>query len=89
LAVIDEFGGEHEHTGHPIFYTSADSVFQVAAHEEHFGLERLYSNLSSSFCAPSISPVLLHGLLLVMQKVDMSARLIVVIMRLSRQKIRF
>ena len=26
----------------PICYTSADSVFQVAAHEEHFGLERLY-----------------------------------------------
>jgi phosphopentomutase len=26
----------------PIFYTSADSVFQIAAHEDHFGLERLY-----------------------------------------------
>ena len=43
LAVIDEFGGEHQQTGHPIFYTSADSVFQIAAHQEHFGLERLYS----------------------------------------------
>ncbi|MDG2401158.1 MAG: phosphopentomutase, partial [Akkermansiaceae bacterium] len=29
-------------TGMPIFYTSADSVFQIAAHEDHFGLERLY-----------------------------------------------
>lgn len=35
-------GDEHCQTQMPICYTSADSVFQVAAHEEHFGLERLY-----------------------------------------------
>jgi phosphopentomutase len=40
--VIEEYGLEHIETGQPIVYTSADSVFQVAAHEEHFGLERLY-----------------------------------------------
>ena len=34
-------GAEHVATGKPIVYTSADSVLQVAAHEEHFGLERL------------------------------------------------
>ena len=33
---------EHLRTGWPICYTSADSVFQIAAHEEAFGLERLY-----------------------------------------------
>jgi phosphopentomutase len=40
--VIEEFGAEHLRTGKPIIYTSADSVFQIAAHEETFGLERLY-----------------------------------------------
>jgi len=40
---IRDYGEEHIMTGLPIVYTSADSVFQVAAHEEHFGLERLYS----------------------------------------------
>lgn len=40
--VIDEFGQEHIRTGKPIFYTSADSVIQIAAHEEHFGLQKLY-----------------------------------------------
>ena len=34
-------GAEHIRSGWPICYTSADSVFQIAAHEEHFGLERL------------------------------------------------
>jgi phosphopentomutase len=41
-AVIDELGPEHIASGKPIVYTSADSVFQVACHETHFGLERLY-----------------------------------------------
>lgn len=41
-AIIDEFGEEHIRTGKPIVYTSADSVLQIAAHEETFGLERLY-----------------------------------------------
>ena len=40
--IIEELGAESVATGLPIFYTSADSVFQVAAHEEYFGLERLY-----------------------------------------------
>lgn len=40
--IIDQLGEEHMQTGKPIFYTSADSVFQIACHEETFGLERLY-----------------------------------------------
>tara|TARA_B100000768_G_scaffold174430_1_gene184712 strand:- start:1541 stop:2761 length:1221 start_codon:yes stop_codon:yes gene_type:complete len=40
--VIQEFGEAHIRSGKPICYTSADSVFQIAAHEEHFGLKRLY-----------------------------------------------
>ena len=40
--IIEELGEEHIATGKPIVYTSADSVFQIAAHEKHFGLERLY-----------------------------------------------
>jgi phosphopentomutase len=40
--ILDELGAEHMATGMPIVYTSADSVVQIAAHEETFGLERLY-----------------------------------------------
>jgi phosphopentomutase len=40
--IIAQLGDEHVKTGKPIFYTSADSVFQIACHEEAFGLERLY-----------------------------------------------
>ena len=40
--IIDELGPEHLRTGKPILYTSADSVWQIAASEETFGLERLY-----------------------------------------------
>lgn len=40
-AIIDDLGAEHIRTGHPICYTSTDSVFQIAAHEIHFGLDRL------------------------------------------------
>jgi len=40
--IIAELGEEHVRSGKPICYTSADSVFQVAAHEAHFGLDRLY-----------------------------------------------
>lgn len=39
--IIDRLGAEHIRTGWPICYTSVDSVFQIAAHEEHFGLDRL------------------------------------------------
>lgn len=41
--ILEELGEEHLKTGKPIVYTSADSVFQIAAHETHFGLERLYA----------------------------------------------
>ena len=40
--ILRELGEEHVRTGRPICYTSADSVFQIAAHEVHFGLDRLY-----------------------------------------------
>jgi phosphopentomutase len=40
--IIEQLGEEHIKTGKPICYTSADSVYQIAAHETHFGLERLY-----------------------------------------------
>ena len=42
VEVIEDYGEEHLKTGKPICYTSADSVLQIAAHEEAFGLERLY-----------------------------------------------
>ncbi|MBZ0130535.1 MAG: phosphopentomutase [Rhodobacteraceae bacterium] len=41
IPVIAEHGAAHMQSGWPICYTSADSVFQIAAHEETFGLERL------------------------------------------------
>lgn len=41
--IIAELGAEHVLTGHPILYTSADSVLQIAAHEEIFSLDRLYA----------------------------------------------
>jgi phosphopentomutase len=41
-AILDTLGAEHLKTGFPICYTSVDSVFQIAAHEQAFGLERLY-----------------------------------------------
>jgi phosphopentomutase len=40
--IIADLGEEHMRTGKPIVYASADSVFQIACHEESFGLERLY-----------------------------------------------
>jgi phosphopentomutase len=40
--IIRELGEEHLRTGNVIVYTSGDSVFQIAAHEEAFGLEKLY-----------------------------------------------
>jgi len=41
--IIEDLGEEHLRSGRPIVYTSADSVLQICAHEESFGLERLYS----------------------------------------------
>lgn len=40
--IIERLGATHMRTGQPICYTSADSVFQIAAHEESFGLDHLY-----------------------------------------------
>ncbi len=40
--ILEKLGEEHIKSGKPIVYTSADSVFQIAAHEDHFGLQRLY-----------------------------------------------
>jgi phosphopentomutase len=40
--IIEELGDEHVRTGYPIVYTSADSVFQIAAHEDVIPLEKLY-----------------------------------------------
>src|SRR5271166_3866806 len=52
--VIEEFGEEHLKTGKPICYTSADSVLQIAAHEEAFGLDRLYElcRVARKLCDP-------------------------------------
>jgi phosphopentomutase len=40
--ILEELGGEHVRTGKPILYTSADSVLQIAAHEEVVRIDRLY-----------------------------------------------
>lgn len=40
--IINELGNEHMKTGYPIVYTSADSVFQIAAHEDVIPIDRLY-----------------------------------------------
>lgn len=48
-AIVDLLGEEHQRTGKPICYTSADSVLQIAAHEESFGLERLYEVCEVAF----------------------------------------
>jgi phosphopentomutase len=46
--IIAQLGEEHVRTGKPILYTSADSVWQVAAHETIFGLDRLYKICKSA-----------------------------------------
>ena len=50
--IVDRLGADHMQTGWPICYTSVDSVFQVAAHEVHFGLDRLLD------LCESIAPIL-------------------------------
>jgi phosphopentomutase len=54
VPVIQELGEESIRTGKPICYTSADSVFQIAAHETHFGLDRLYQvcEIARRLCDP-------------------------------------
>jgi len=49
VPVIQEYGEESIRTGKPICYTSIDSVFQIAASEEHFGLQRLYEVCEEAF----------------------------------------
>ena len=52
--IIDALGDAHIRTGKPICYTSIDSVFQIAAHEESFGLTRLYDlcRIARRLCDP-------------------------------------
>ena len=52
--ILQRLGAEHLRSGRPIVYTSADSVFQIAAHEHAFGLERLYRlcELARTLLAP-------------------------------------
>ena len=47
--IIDELGPEHVRTGAPIVYTSADSVFQIAAHESVIPLDDLYRMCEAAF----------------------------------------
>ncbi|HEY6435488.1 MAG TPA: phosphopentomutase, partial [Ignavibacteriaceae bacterium] len=55
--IIKELGNEHLETGYPIIYTSADSVFQIAAHEEIIPLEKLYE-----ICSITREKVLIYPL---------------------------
>ena len=48
-AIIDELGAEHMRTGKPIVYTSADSVFQIAAHESVVPVDELYRWCETAF----------------------------------------
>ncbi|GAB4306365.1 MAG: phosphopentomutase [Promethearchaeota archaeon] len=52
--IIEELGEEHARTGRPIVYTSADSVFQIAAHEEVIPVDRLYEicRVARRLCDP-------------------------------------
>ncbi len=52
--ILDRLCEEHMQTGKPIFYTSADSVFQIACHEETYGLDKLYDlcKLARQLLAP-------------------------------------
>ncbi len=47
--IINKHGDEHVASGKPIIYTSGDSVMQIAAHEQHFGLERLYAMCEAAY----------------------------------------
>jgi phosphopentomutase len=47
--IINRHGDEHVATGKIIVYTSGDSVMQIAAHEQHFGLERLYAVCEAAY----------------------------------------
>jgi len=53
-AIIDELGPEHVRTGYPIVYTSADSVFQIAAHEDVVPVAQLYEFCAAAFDLVSV-----------------------------------
>jgi phosphopentomutase len=55
--VIEDFGEESLRTGKPILYTSVDSVLQIAAHEEAFGLERLFALCKT--CRTLVDPLMI------------------------------
>lgn len=55
IAIIDQLGVQSYETGLPICYTSVDSVFQIAAHETRFGLDRLYE--MCEICAEIMHPM--------------------------------
>jgi phosphopentomutase len=52
--ILEQLGDEHRSSGKPILYTSADSVLQIAAHEDDFGLERLLAlcEIARELCDP-------------------------------------
>ena len=52
--ILEQLGEEHIRSGKPIVYTSADSVLQIAAHEQHFGLDRLLAlcEIARELCDP-------------------------------------
>ena len=57
--IIKELGEEHVKTGFPIVYTSADSVFQIAAHEKVISLERQYEICSITRNEVLVSPLMI------------------------------
>jgi phosphopentomutase len=57
-AIVHELGPEHEATGHPIVYTSSDSVFQIAAHKDVVPLETLYDWCRAARTEACVGP---HG----------------------------
>ncbi len=57
--IIKELGDEHVRTGYPIVYTSADSVFQIAAHEEIVPLEKLYEICTVTREQVLVSPIII------------------------------
>ena len=57
VTIIEEWGEESLKTGKPILYTSVDSCLQIAAHEEHFGLQRLYD--LCKICRVLVDPLMI------------------------------
>ena len=81
--IISQLGDEHTLSGKPICYTSADSVFQVAAHEQEFGLERLYTVCEIHSISAASSPGRFVDLIRIM-----SGRIIAAIIRSHLRPIR-